>query len=59
MLLRFIGANGSMGLKYGSVYNVNITSNHLYIIVEWEDSGIKRICPYTSPATLNANWAKL
>ena len=59
MELKFIGKDGSMGLKHGKVYPVKIES-HPYgsaIYVQWEvGKGIKRACPYSSPVTLAKNW---
>lgn len=60
MRLKFIGADGSMGLKHGKVYSVNICSSSAYIWVEWRGIfGDKRACPYSSPATFAANWEGL
>lgn len=56
MILRFIGANGSMGLKHGKTYSVSIKSQGEYIIVTWTtDNSIYR-CPYSSPKSFAANW---
>lgn len=54
MYLRFIGANGSMGLKYGNVYNVEIYEDKKYIWVNWG----KNKCPYVSFENLATNWTR-
>ena len=59
MILRFIGKDGSMGLKHGVKYRVSIKSEDIYIIVTWADRyGKKRICPYSSPQSFADNWEK-
>ena len=62
MYLRFIGANGSMGLTHGEEQEVRIKTKNDYIWVmipmfelrhkvfgKWE-------CPYSSPQSFAANW---
>lgn len=56
MLLRFIGADGSMGLKKGQVYIVKISTTLEHIIVKWTGVGSCGSCPYSSPQTFAANW---
>jgi hypothetical protein len=61
MNLKFIGEDGSMGLKHGEVYDTSIvcTFHDNYITVKWLDhDGVFRKCPYSSPAAFTANWAK-
>lgn len=62
MRLRFIGANGSMGLTNGKVYEVQVNSVENYIwtvILDFEFSektfGTWK-CPYSSPESFAANW---
>ena len=56
MKLRFIGEDGSMGLKHGKIYEVDITiPKYGYIIVEWYNPYLTR-CPYKSLSALCANW---
>ena len=61
MKLRFIGKDGSMGLKHGKVYPVHVISlpSHTEIYVTWFSVklGRHRRCPYSSPAAFAANWA--
>jgi hypothetical protein len=60
MLLRFIGKDGSMGLKHGKKYNVTIGTSldNRYITVTWTgEFGLAR-CPYSSPQSFAANWEK-
>ena len=56
MYLKFIGQDGSMGLKQNTAYNVNVYSRNGYIWVEW---GYHKICPYESPETFAKNWTKI
>lgn len=64
MFLRFIGANGSMGLTYGEVYEVRIKTKNDYIWViipmfQFRDKVFgKWECPYSSPQSFAANWEK-
>lgn len=52
MKARFIGADGSMGLVHGRVYNILITSNEDYISVCWGTNA----CHYINLKTLHENW---
>ena len=52
MKLKFIGEDGSMGLRHGNTYKVNIYIKDGYIWVDWG----KRCCPYDSALVLMANW---
>lgn len=54
MYLRFIGADGSMGLSFGKIYEVKISSDDRYIWVQWN----RGRCPYSSPLTLASNWKR-
>lgn len=53
--LRFIGTDGSMGLKHGHIYPVKVYSVLGKIVVDWDNGR----CPYTSPSSFAANWAKI
>lgn len=53
MLLRFIGTDGSMGLKRGNIYNCSIATRGNDIWVSW--SWLCE-CPYSSISALAANW---
>lgn len=55
MKLKFIGTDGSMGLKHGQIYDVYIYTKRGKIIVAW---GPNHWCPYSSPQALAENWAK-
>lgn len=59
MYMRFIGKNGSMGLRCGQVYKTKIFAQGNYIFVKWSD-GLMRsgCCPYSSPQSLALNWRK-
>ena len=62
MRLKFIGKDGSMGLKHGNVYPVGVRSapDDPYIVVAWPDeSGSTNVCPYSSPAAFAANWSEV
>lgn len=54
MYMKFIGQDGSMGLRLGKVYKTRIYSNDGLIFVQW-NSGC---CPYSSPQSLAANWKR-
>lgn len=54
--LRFIGADGSMGLRYGEIYNVSIFSSGKYIVVEIYRGNSSYGCPYISLTKLCENW---
>ena len=56
MLMKFIGKDGSMGLKHGKIYSVRIESNYPYFWVRW---GFYDACPYDSRQSLEANWQKI
>lgn len=67
MEARFIGNNGSMGLRHGKVYNITITKDARYIWVNWEHKEIGKTilqllggtpsrCPYHNEQALRENW---
>lgn len=67
MEARFIGSNGSMGLRHGEVYDITITKDARYIWVNWEHKkigktilqllgGVPSRCPYCNEQTLRENW---
>jgi hypothetical protein len=58
MKLRFIGTNGSMGLKHGKIYNVEIDASFggKWIWVYWNDFIISRACQYSSLKKFAENW---
>lgn len=59
MILKFIGANGSMGLEHNRNYNVSIKTEGVYIWVTWIDKyGEKMRCPYSSPQSFANNWSR-
>ena len=60
MNLKFIGTDGSMGLKHGEVYEVSVhcTFKDEVIRVKWYKHPNSIECPYSSPAAFAANWAK-
>lgn len=59
MNLKFIGEDGSMGLKHGAVYEVAVYSRlgKPDVSVEWY-RGCHAVgkCPYSSPEAFFANW---
>jgi hypothetical protein len=55
MQLKFIGTDGSMGLKRDNVYDVRIQSGESMI---WVDIINLCKCPYESPQSFAANWSK-
>lgn len=62
MYLRFIGADGSMGLRHGDTYDVkiNVKNNYIWVIIPKFEFRYKVWgtwkCPYSSPQSLAANW---
>lgn len=55
--LRFIGENGSMGLRHGRIYIVGVHTSNNYIWVSWiNPDGSAHSCPYASVAAFAANW---
>lgn len=62
MYLKFIGANGSMGLIHGRTYNVKIKTKNEYIWVIIPRFEFRPFvfgtwrCPYSSPQSFAANW---
>lgn len=61
MTLRFIGADGSMGLKHGETYWVDITTPFTfsgpYLRVRIYLGGNNVVdCPYSSPQSFAKNW---
>lgn len=53
MNLRFIGSDGSMGLKYGKVYKVKFRPGSR-IEITWFP--FLKYCPYASLAAFCRNW---
>ena len=56
MYMKFIGEDGSMGLRHGQIYKVKVFHKGSYIYVKW---GTFRMCPYESMNSLYKNWAEL
>lgn len=52
--MRFIGRDGSMGLRKNETYLCSIFSSDGYIYVAWRDG--KSACPYWSIKSLGENW---
>lgn len=53
MRLRFIGADGSMNLVHGKVYDARVTVRKGYI---WVKIGLFWRCPYSSQQAFANNW---
>lgn len=64
MYLKFIGANGSMGLYHGKVYNVEVkTKNDMIWVLIPNFELMHNVfgtwkCPYSSPQSFAVNWKK-
>lgn len=58
MKLRFIGADGSMGLRHGEVKRISITTSRYRdcIAVFWYKSGQIHECIYESFSSMCKNW---
>ena len=57
MKLKFIGKDGSMGLKHGNTYEVVLVCTELYIVLMWRTKqGICK-CPYQTLAKVVENWS--
>ena len=58
MKLRFIGADGSMKLRHGEVYDVRLSTLEDDIKVHaWSlDDSFYVFCPYSSPQSFAKNW---
>ena len=57
MKLRYKGEDGSMRLKHGKVYEVEIKTVRNYIVVIVKDSTLGHVvCPYGSPGSLSRYW---
>lgn len=54
--LRFIGTDGSMGLKRGRIYLASVYTMRGYICVTWGENNPNKVCPYSSLKTLCENW---
>lgn len=60
MLLKFIGEDGSMGLRHGDVYECNIATIPPYVwIAVRMPSGGSITCPYSSLRMLQAEWQEV
>lgn len=60
MLLRFIGEDGSMGLRKGKVYKCSIRTFGSLFWVTWDDNDpINATCPYSSFKKLFENWEEV
>lgn len=58
MKLKFIGADYSMGLRNGKIYNVHIKSSSCHIIIFVEKNLFHGIeCPYDTPQAFAKNWS--
>ena len=56
--MRFIGKNGSMGLKAGKVYKTKIFTKGSFIFVQWSNDFSTGCCPYSSPQSFALNWER-
>lgn len=58
MKLRFIGADGSMGLEHGEVKTIAITTSKYkdHIAVFWYKNGEVHECIYKSLSSMCKNW---
>ena len=54
-MFKFIGENGSMGLKKGRVYEIKTSISHDLLWVTWDDNS----CPYKNLETFLQNWEEV
>lgn len=60
MLLRFIGEDGSMGLRKGKVYSCSVATQGYYVGIVWFDGGVNNAsCFYHSFKKLFENWEEV
>ena len=52
MKFRFIGKDGSMGLKKGSIHTIKTSIKQNLLWVTWEDNS----CPYSNLEKFFENW---
>lgn len=61
MRLKFIGADGSLNLRHGKIYDVEIHSTNYQIVAVIKNENTMRwreiVCPYGSPQALAKNWS--
>lgn len=58
MRLKFIGTNGSLGLKHGETYKIELKTGETYILAYIYNGTNIIPCPYSSPQTFAANWER-
>lgn len=57
IFLRFIGKDGSMGLKHGKTYRCKVYTYEGLICVSWKRKWLAdEMCPYRSLEALTDNW---
>lgn len=57
MKARFIGEDGSMGLKHGNVYEIVLFDYNGQPVVSWKyTKNYKESCPYSDFKKLAENW---
>lgn len=57
MKLKFIGADGSLGLRHGKIYDLTLKTAVGYIIAIIKTGWISdTVCPYGSMKAFAANW---
>lgn len=60
MLLRFIGEDGSMGLRKGKIYECSVYTAGGYFWIRWDNCGLNNpSCPYKSFKKLFENWEEV
>lgn len=57
MKLRFIGADGSLGLQHGKKYEITLKTFNQYVVAIIKTGWLSdTICPYESMQALAKNW---
>jgi len=56
-MLMFIGQDGSLGLKHGELYEVELLPlNHMFYVTVKRGLVVKAICPYETLVGFAKNW---
>lgn len=57
MRLKFIGANGSLGLTHGEYYSVSLYTEYNMLVASIKTGWISTLCPYATLQAFAKNWS--